>query len=226
LVNKAESTIGKTIKQVEHTTISICITGIMGSKERKARHRMNMHKDILHAALSIVREEGYRSLSLRRLANNIEFSATSVYLYFKNKEALLVELARLGYQQLNASIDINCNRIIDPRNRLKTMLTTYWHFATHEKELYLLMQETAKELNEPDPLFPEMLTFNNSINQAITKVCGKGEYTDIFVKRKCYLSIAIVQGLASLHLIHKDIDDNSQSQMLNDAIDSLIDTLH
>jgi AcrR family transcriptional regulator len=73
---------------------------VMGSKERKARNRMIMHKDILHAALSIVREEGYRSLSLRRLANNIEFSATSVYLYFKNKEALLVDLARLGYQQL------------------------------------------------------------------------------------------------------------------------------
>jgi hypothetical protein len=46
----------------------------MGSKERKARHRMNMHKDILHAALSIVREEGHRSLSLRRLANTLAFA--------------------------------------------------------------------------------------------------------------------------------------------------------
>jgi hypothetical protein len=40
----------------------------------------------------------------------------------------------------------------------------------------------------------------------------------IFLKRKCYLSIAIVQGLASLHLIHKEIDAGSQSQMLDDAI--------
>ena len=198
----------------------------MGSKERKARHRMNMHKDILHAALSIVREEGYRSLSLRRVANTIEFSATSVYLYFKNKEALLVELARLGYQQLNTSIERNCKSIIDPRDRLKAMLTTYWHFATHEKELYLLMQETGMDLNELDPLFPEMLTFNNSINQAIREVCGKGDCTDIFLKRKCYISIAIVQGLASLNLIHRDIDARSQSQMLDDAIDSLINSLN
>ena len=132
-----------------------------------------MHKDILHAALSIVREEGHRSLSLRRLANNIEFSATAVYMYFKNKEALLIDLARLGYQQLNTSIDTNCKSIIDPRNRLKAMLTTYWDFATHEKELYLLMQEIGIELSESDPLFPEMLTFINSINQAITKACGK-----------------------------------------------------
>ncbi len=186
---------------------------------------MNMHKDILHAALGIVREEGYRALSLRRLANNIEFSATAVYLYFKNKEALLVDVARLGYQELNTSIDKKSKSIIDPRSRLKAMLTTYWHFATHEKELYLLMQETGMELNELDPLFPEMLTFINSINQAITKACGKGNCTDVFLKRKCYISIAIVQGLASLNLIHKDIDARSQSQMLDDAIDSLIDSL-
>jgi AcrR family transcriptional regulator len=199
---------------------------IMGSKERKARNRMNMHKEILHAALSIVREEGHRSLSLRRLANSIEFSATAMYLYFKNKEALLIDLARLGYQQLNASIDRNCRGIIDPKNRLKAMLITYWYFATHEKELYLLMQETGMELNESDPLFPEMLAFIDSINQAITKACAKGNCSAIFLKRKCYISIAIVQGLASLNLIHKDLDACSQSKMLDDAIDSLIDSLH
>lgn len=186
---------------------------------------MNMHKDILHAALNIVRKEGHRSLSLRKLSNNIEFSATAMYLYFKNKEALLVDLARLGYQQLNTSIDRNCKSIIDPRHRLKAMLTTYWHFAAHEKELYLLMQEIGIGLTELNPLFPEMLTFINSINQAITNACGKANCTDVFLKRKCYISIAIVQGLASLNLIHKDLDARSQSQMLNDAIDSLIDSL-
>jgi len=197
----------------------------MGSKERKARNRMNMHKDILYAALSIVRAEGYRSLSLRKLANNIEFSPTAVYLYFKNKEALFVDLTRLGYQQVNASIDTNCKNIIDPGNRLKIMLTTYWHFATHEKELYLLMQETGMKLNESEPVFPEILTFINSINQAIKQACRKVNSTDILLKRKCYISIAIVQGLASLNFIDKDLDARSQSQMLDEAIDSLIDSL-
>ena len=187
---------------------------------------MNMHKDILRAALSIVREEGHRSLSLRRLANHIEFSPTAVYLYFKNKEALFVGLAKLGYQQLNTSIERNCKNIIDPRNRLKAMLTTYWHFATREKELYLLMQDTEMMLNGLEPLFPEVQTFINLISQATAKACGKENCSDIFVKRKCYTSIAIVQGLASLNLIHKDIDAPSQSKMLDDAIDNLINSLN
>lgn len=198
----------------------------MGSKERKARNRRNMHKSILDAALSIVRTEGYQSLSLRRLASNIEFSPTAVYLYFKNKDALLVDLTRFGYQQLNTSIDRNCKSINDPRSRLKAILITYWNFANYEKELYLLMQQTKTRLNESEPLYPEILAFINSINQVTAQVCGKSDCTDGFLKRKCYISIAIVQGIASLNLINKGIDANSLCQMLDDAIDSLIDSLH
>lgn len=197
----------------------------MGSKERRARNRLNMHKDILHAALSIVREEGHQSLSLRRLADTIEFSPTAVYLYFKNKEALLADLTRFGYQQLNSSIDRDCKSIIDPRNRLKAILTTYWNFANHEKKLYRLMQETEMNLNELEPLYPEMLAFISLVNQATAKACGEDNCTDGFLKRKCYISIAIVQGLASLNLIHKGIDACAQSQILEDAIDGLIDSL-
>ena len=198
----------------------------MGSKERKERNRLNMHRGILHAALSIVREEGYQSLSLRRLADNIEFSPTAVYLYFKNKEALLVDLTRFGYQQLNSTIDRNCRSIIDPRHRLKAILTTYWSFANNEKELYRLMQETEMKLNEFEPLYPEMRVFINAINHAIATACGKDECTGASLNHKCYISIAIVQGLASLNLIHKGIDATSQSQILEDAIDNLIDSLN
>ena len=199
----------------------------MGIKERKERNRLNMHKEILHAALNIVREEGYQSLSLRRLASNIEYSATVMYLYFKNKEALLVDLSKLGYQQLNARIERNCRNIIDPKHRLKVMLTTYWHFTMDEKELYLLMMETGMKLSESESMFPEMLKFIDSINQAITKACGNKNHSDTFLKRKCYTSIAMVHGLASLNLIHKDIiDDHTGSLMLDDAIDCLLNSLN
>ena len=81
------------------------------------------------------------------------------------------------------------------------------------------------KLNESEPVFPEILTFINSINQAIKQACRKVNSTDIFLKRKYYISIAIVQGLASLNFIDKDLDARSQSQMLDEAIDSLIDSL-
>lgn len=196
----------------------------MGIKERKARNRLNMHKEILHAALSIVREEGHRSLSLRKLAGNIEYSATVMYLYFENKEALLLDLAKLGYRKLNASMDRTGKNIADPKTRLKAMLTTYWHFTINEKELYHLMQEMGN-LNESKPLLPEMQTFVKSINQAITIACKKENYSDDFLKQKSYISIAMVHGLASLNFIIKNQNAHSQTHILDDAIDSLIYSL-
>lgn len=196
----------------------------MGIKERKARNRLNMHKEILHAALSIVREEGHRSLSLRKLAGNIEYSATVMYLYFENKEALLLDLAKLGYRKLNANMDRTGKNIADPKTRLKAMLTTYWHFTINEKELYHLMQEMGN-LNESKPLLPEMQTFVKSINQAITIACKKENYSDDFLKQKSYISIAMVHGLASLNFIIKNQNAHSQTHILDDAIDSLIYSL-
>ena len=183
-----------------------------------------MHKEILHAALSIVREEGHRSLSLRKLAGNIEYSATVMYLYFENKEALLLDLAKLGYRKLNANMDRTGKNIADPKTRLKAMLTTYWHFTINEKELYHLMQEMGN-LNESKPLLPEMQTFVKSINQAITIACKKENYSDDFLKQKSYISIAMVHGLASLNFIIKNQNAHSQTHILDDAIDSLIYSL-
>src|SRR5436189_328457 len=101
----------------------------MGLQERKQRDHERMHGDILRAAMHIVRKEGHESLSLRRLATTIEYSATTMYLYFKNKEALEMDLARLGYRQLNSDIQIRCTHMADPRKRLKSILITYWNFA-------------------------------------------------------------------------------------------------
>jgi len=47
-------------------------------------------------------------------------------------------------------------------------------------------------------------------------------HTGAFLKRKCYISIALVQGLASLNFTHKDIDARSGSSMLDDTIDCLM----
>ena len=105
-----------------------------------------MHKDILRAAMHIVKTEGYPSLSLRKLATTIEYSSAVIYLYFKNKEALEIDLAKLGYQQLNSDIQIRCEHISDPRKRLKSILMTYSTFARVEKQLHMLIHEVEKRM--------------------------------------------------------------------------------
>ena len=73
----------------------------MGSKERRERAKENLREQIMDAARELFVSEGYESVSMRKIADKIEYSPTTIYLYFKDKTDLLVQLcdetfARLG----------------------------------------------------------------------------------------------------------------------------------
>ncbi len=69
----------------------------MGSKERIQRIKDENRTNILDAALQIVKEEGWQALSMRKIADIIEYTAPMIYEYFANKDAILNELANQGY---------------------------------------------------------------------------------------------------------------------------------
>jgi AcrR family transcriptional regulator len=64
----------------------------MASKDRILRLKEETRINILSAALQIVKEEGWQALSMRKIADVIEYTAPIIYEYFANKEAILLEL--------------------------------------------------------------------------------------------------------------------------------------
>jgi len=61
----------------------------MGSKQRREREKEALRQDILDAARELFVEEGYDNVSMRRVAEKIEYSPTTIYLYFEDKASLL-----------------------------------------------------------------------------------------------------------------------------------------
>ena len=61
----------------------------MGIKERKAREKEQLRRQILSAARELFVNEGYENVSMRKIANKIEYSPTTIYLHFKDKADLL-----------------------------------------------------------------------------------------------------------------------------------------
>lgn len=61
----------------------------MGVKERRAREKEQLRQQILSAARELFVNEGYENVSMRKIANKIEYSPTTIYLYFKDKADLL-----------------------------------------------------------------------------------------------------------------------------------------
>ncbi len=126
----------------------------MGIKERREREKQITRESILTAALQIARHEGWPALTIRKVAEAIEYSAPMIYEYFANKEEILLELMRDGYQQLIASMQHARFSTEDRRERLFKIVDAYWTFAQINPELYQIMnglggvplaiQETAR----------------------------------------------------------------------------------
>src|SRR5512139_3820069 len=60
----------------------------MGTAERRARQKASLRGEILDAARRMFADEGYEAVSMRRLAERIEYSPTTIYLYFEDKAEL------------------------------------------------------------------------------------------------------------------------------------------
>jgi AcrR family transcriptional regulator len=72
----------------------------MGTKERREREKKDLRQKILDAALHIITDEGFAAMSMRKLAERIEYSPASIYLHFRNREQIAQELSEVGFAKL------------------------------------------------------------------------------------------------------------------------------
>ena len=69
----------------------------MGIAERKQRQKGEVKASILQAAWQLVEKEGWQALSIRKIADAIEYSVPVIYDHFANKEAILYEFVKDGF---------------------------------------------------------------------------------------------------------------------------------
>jgi len=113
----------------------------MGITERKERVRQEMKQHILDAAKELFLSEGFENVSIRRIAQKIEYSPTTVYIYFKDKEEILLALHDEGFRKLLRRFE-NVDTIADPLERLRAIGQEYINFAFENVEYYELMYIT------------------------------------------------------------------------------------
>ena len=118
----------------------------MASKDRIQRLKEETRISILEAAYKIVQQEGWQALSMRKIADAIEYTAPIIYEYFSNKEAILEELNKKGYLYLGSEMKEARDKHALPGEQLEAMWMAYWNFAFKKKELYQLMFGGADEL--------------------------------------------------------------------------------
>ncbi len=108
----------------------------MGFKERRERQKEATREGILAAARNIARAEGWQAVTIRRIADIIEYSPPTIYEYFASKDAILGEVQREGFEQLADAMRQAAEQTMDTTERLEQIGRAYWRFTQQQPELY------------------------------------------------------------------------------------------
>jgi len=120
----------------------------MGVQERRAREKKELRQEILDAARDLFVREGFENVSMRKIADKIEYSPTTIYLYFKDKADLLDCICEETFARLVRKQNAIDQTGGDPIDRLKKGLRAYIEFGLKYPNHYkvaLMMTEDFEE---------------------------------------------------------------------------------
>jgi AcrR family transcriptional regulator len=188
----------------------------MGVKERKERDRQEMRDQILKSAHQLFLAKGFDQISIRNIAEAIEYSPATIYLYFKDKNEIFHALHQQGFGMLNQSFQ-PLTQIANPFERLNEMGKAYIQFATSNPEVYDLlfirtepMEHLATCLDdhwtEGDRAFDVLL-------QTVKGCQQQGYFVGLDTQNMAMLIWSFIHGLCALgiskHISHvKEARDN------------------
>jgi AcrR family transcriptional regulator len=110
----------------------------MGIVQRKERERLEMRKLIIEAAFEMFVTEGYERTSIRNIAEKIEYSPATIYLYYKDKDQLLYDVQNEAFLLMMTHFE-QLNHITNPFEKLTELGKVYMQFAIDNKQYYDLM---------------------------------------------------------------------------------------
>jgi len=175
----------------------------MSSADRKAREKEELKALILKASMKLFVEKGINQTTIRNIAEAIDYSIGAVYIYFKDKNAILHALHSQCFTELGGQFRVLQN-VKDPMERLKAMGKLYIQYAMDNPDKYDLMfnlkepmeflnEIRAKEWDEGTASFEVLRT---TVQECITAGYFKGH----ILEPLSYLIWSCVHGLCSLEI--------------------------
>ena len=198
----------------------------MGITERRQRQKEEVRAAILTTAWQVVIKEGWQALSIRKIADAIEYSVPVIYDYFENKEAILFEFSKEGFQLLSKKIKAAKEKQENPTEQIKAMADAYWSFAFKNKERYQLMFGLGMASCEMEKCLPEKAEFRCLMTDSIAALLSKHKRNDANACLKYHTLWSVMHGLVSIKMMgNSDVSPQLNKAVLDDAVAGFIKNL-
>ena len=179
----------------------------MKSVMRRKQQQEDLRAKILDAARELFITEGVEAASMRKIADKIGYSATTLYNYFEDKEALFYALCEADFGSLHEMFQ-KIGKIANPIERLRKLGQTYVTFALRYPEQYRFMfmtprvhesEEPCHEVETENPDQDSYAFVRATVVEALAAGVFRAEYRDADLLAQVVWSA--VHGVVALHLI-------------------------
>jgi AcrR family transcriptional regulator len=195
---------------------------------RKQREKLEMRRLILDAAKDIFLEKGFHNTSIRNIAEKIEYSPGTIYLYYKDKDDIFHALHEEGFGKMLGMMQPLLH-VADPMERLIAMGKVYMEFALKNKELYDLMfimeAPINAELNrEKWEMGDRTLNF---LKEVLTDCQQKGHFKDMNIDYLSFMIWSSLHGMCALFCRNRcqAYEHQQEMELLRNGMDYFITLL-
>ena len=198
----------------------------MGTKERKQRNKKDMADSILDAAMKLFLSQGYKNVTIRKIADEIEYSPATIYLYFKDKEEILLALQTRAFEKFYTA-QKSVQNIEDPVQRLIAHGEVYIKFAIENPEQYDLMFIMEQPvIKKPEEWHTGMNSYD-LLRQNVKECTDRGLLKFDDFEAASFALWAFVHGIATI-LIKRGmmVPDEYREAMINGAFEFLRQSMY
>jgi len=194
----------------------------MGVVERREREKTELRREILAAARRIFVEEGFEALTMRRVAEEIEYSPTTIYLYFKDKAELVQAICDELFNGLVRRLQEVAAKHTDPLSYLEAGLRTYIDFGLkHPSHYYVAFVASAGRVDYTYEGSTGQKAFE-FLRQCVARCIESGQIRKVDVDATAQALWAAMHGLVALLIADKSFPFVGRQRLIDQLVETQI----
>ena len=199
----------------------------MAIQERKAREKEQLRRQILDAARELFVTEGYENVSMRKIADKIEYSPTTIYLYFKDKAELLNAVCRETLLNFLSTLEMLSRDMSNPVKTLRKSGRAYVEFGLKYPRDYELTfvhrPQYQKGLGLEEGSAGERIF--NYLRTMVKECIRQKKFRQVDVETTSQVLWSTVHGVTSLLIAYPDFPWVDKEKLIDQMIEVIIEGL-
>jgi len=199
----------------------------MGSVERKEREAAELKTRIIEAAAAIIAEEGYDRLSIRGIAERIEYSPAIIYHYFRDKGEIVAHLVEVGYRRIADSVKGAPVYADDPVRTLYEAFSAYSRIVLESPNLFrIALLGQGWELPDEIRILSEGVSKEREsigrLTEFVRAFCESGKFRPLEPELAAQVILSAVHGLLARFILEPSVPPKRREKLLRTLIEVLV----